>query len=61
MKKHVSRTYGGSMGAKCVLDRIKQDFLEQKIMKVLKLKAKAQHLSQKAKFKRFLGTFLVVD
>ena len=54
MKKHVSRTYGGSTGAKCVLDRIKQDFLleEQKIMKVLKSKAKAQHLkSQKAKFK----------
>lgn len=42
MKKHVSRTYGGSTGAKCVLDRIKQDFLleEQKIMKVLKSKAK---------------------
>ena len=42
MKNHVNRTYGGSMGAKCVLDRIKQDFLlEQKNMKVLKAKAKA--------------------
>lgn len=64
MKKHVSRTYGGSMGAKCVLDRIKQDFLleEQKTMKVLKAKARAQHLRvRKLNLKkRFLGTFLVV-
>uniref|UniRef100_A0A8C2NAY5 Large ribosomal subunit protein eL34 n=1 Tax=Capra hircus TaxID=9925 RepID=A0A8C2NAY5_CAPHI len=57
MKNHVSRTYGGSMGAKCVLDRIKQDFLEQKIMKVLKAKAKGQHLSQKAKFKKISRDF----
>ena len=62
MKNHVNRTYGGSMGAKCVLNRIKQDFLlEQKIMKVLKAKAKAQHLRvRKLNLKRFLGTFLVV-
>jgi len=62
MKNHVNRTYGGSMGAKRVLDRIKQDFLlEQKIMKVLKAKAKAQHLRvRKLNLKRFLGTFLVV-
>ena len=50
------------MGAKCVLDRIKQDFLlERKIMQVLKAKAKAQHLRvRKLNLKRFLGTFLVV-
>uniref|UniRef100_A0A671FWW6 Large ribosomal subunit protein eL34 n=1 Tax=Rhinolophus ferrumequinum TaxID=59479 RepID=A0A671FWW6_RHIFE len=49
-KKHVSRTCGGAMCAKCVCDRIKRAFLieEQKII-VKVLKAQAQ--SQKAKFK----------